>query len=1651
MTYRIGGAARVCLALSTILLISVIARRAGALDIRLVDGHGQLINAPGFRYLVEQDTTLLPLPGQHVTDSLALNIHRTYAPVVASGHASGATASVALAAGSRYMVTVMPDAGFAIGGANVNASQTSVDVVVEPQPLRTAQATVLVFHDDQPINGAPDTPAEPGLKGFTIYVKDMLGEISQDAFGHPIGTTYQTNPDGTFVLDGDGAPVMAQEGPGFLRTDDNGEATVRFLPPNKVTVFAVPPLGTDWVQVSTIEGTHGIDAFVKAGEPPYFAEWGMFDKHVFIGFVHPMKFKGNGGGTIHGRAVFAHDHRPPLQPGLEPSGIVENCWVGLNNLGNNDEQGYAQPCNADGTFTISKVPAGTWQLVVWDKYLDAIIDFRTLTVPQGGATMELGDVAVYRWYGTLKGSVFHDDNGDGMRNPGETGVPDQAVNIRFPDGSMYQSTSTDPIGNYALKEVFPFFHWMVAEVDFLRYKATGATIVVDDGGKIPGPGTCPSLLESEGCGIINTPQIQPDTSLPYRTQLGEVLTTGMLLYGGMTNIIDWGKTAYPNGTNGGIAGVVYYATTRAEDDPVLGAADAWEPGVPGVEMNLYVDKNQDGLPDDLDSDGIPDRVATAVTDSWDASLPTGCVGPQQTIFGHPIMDCAETIRTFNQVRPEVYDGAYAFHTYFPAGLGKGAEQPLDQGIYIVEVVPPFGYQIVKEEDKNVVFGHSYEPFSLKPKTRTKKAPMPVRADKELLKGKLNLPDFHSSARPHLLPPQCVGRDSLGNLHHVPANLALFPGVEVNPALAGKDRPYCDKKQVVLHEGQNAAADFYLFTEVPKAARIWGMVLNDVLLEFNPASPQKGSNFAPSWLPVSVKDPMGYEVVRTYTDEWGKYNALVPSTYSANVPTPTGVSPNMLTVCLNDPGPIPDPSHPGQFMTDPYYNRTYGQNCTNWDFWPGKTTPLDTPILPIGAFSANALPPDCDWEDGTPLIAKVSGPGGPGPVIGTAGGKITIEALGLTQVPDPNNPGVTITRDHGFGQTQGRVYLGSTLLTNVQWGQDGLTVAVTIPPGSETGQLMVERGDNHRVTELGITLHVTNQAVTRVKQGQSIQAAIDGAPNGRLIIVEPGIYKENLILYRRIRLQGSGAFSTSIQAGPMTPDTQAQWAAKMSALENAGTIALIPGERADFYLEQGAGITVVTRPGVFNVTDPARIDGLRVTGAVKGGGIFVNAYARGLRITNDLLDANSGSFGGGIRVGTPSLVNANNTGYLSSQNQDLLVEHAMILHNGAIDGGGGIALFNGTDRYSVRNTLVCGNYSNQYGGGIAHFGLSPAGAVESSWIVSNQSFDEGGGIIVAGELVPANARPGVLTEGSGSVRIDANLIQGNIAGDDGGGIRTLMTNGQDVRAQPRRPNRWHEIDVFNNMIVNNSSADVGGAIALDDSARVFIINNTIAHNDSTSTGTGAFGGPCVDNVPPGQFCPETLGGGATTSIPRVGGIAAYAHSTGLQAAFAPQVAQTYSNPVLQDNILWQNRSFYWDPSLNAGEGGLVPDVGAGQPARFWDLAVLNTPTPQTLNPDHCVLTDPTGYGPSNIGLDPQLASPYFNINQATSKGAAFGNFVTVTFLPTGVNGNYHIQAGSPARDKALGAYLSAFPSLDTDFDNQNRPSGSFPDIGADEAQ
>jgi hypothetical protein len=1303
------------------------------------------------------------------------------------------------------------------------------------------------------------------------------------------------------------------------------------------------------------------------------------------------------------------------------------------------------------------------------------------------------------WFGNLKGTVFNDLIQNGFRDPGEPGIESRTLNLRWRDGTIYKTTATvPPDGEYAFNEVFPLFRNYIIEVDFLNLKATGATIIVDDGGNVnpnppfdgelnPQPQFCTAADIAGGtiagygpdqtagtaddvlCAAIGQSIIHPFFEAVYgpgtgnlaRLEQGITLLEATTVYADQTNIIDWGKAAYAPGENGGISGVAVYATTRAENNPKDAATDPWEPGIPRVQFNLYADINADGVIDDADKDGkieladvdnhpfgnFPgpedidrngngnfdrgDALNIATSDSWDDNMPTGCQGGTQFVFGQPIKDCAETLQTWNTVRPGVFDGGWAFTTYYPFGKGlfgnPDAEIPLPGNTYyIVEMVPPPHYEVVKEEDKNVDFGDTYIPSPL------------------------------------IEMPPCVGTPAnKQQKHEVPPFLTLFPEAKIPASRAGDTTPLCNMKQILLSDGQNAAVDFHLFTEVPKAARGVGLINNDVAVTLDPNNPIIGEKAGAVWMPISVQDFNGNELTRVYTDQFGTYNFIAPSTYSVNAPIPTGVSPNMLRLCLNDPGPIPDPANPKKFITDPYFDKRFSLTCYTFDFWPGKTTYLDTPVIPVAAFAAifNASL-DCEQPDGTPVISDVTGPGAVGPIVDTAQ-KLTILSPGDVKVANPGcnsrfDPSCApqITRDYGFGATNGTVKIGGITIppANVNWTNK--TISVTLPSGLSTGQLEVIRGDNGKAAVTGITVTVgpllTGQIWTVGPNLpiKSIQAAIDLASDGDLIIVRPGTYEENIIMNKKVKLQGSSAFSTVINSAPTLPENLQKFRQRVQGLIDAGLAQLVPGENLDLHLEYGA-VTVIPNEGLFTQVDSARIDGFSMTSATSGGAITVNGFAHFLQISNNRLINNAGAYGGGIRLGTPGLIDPGTGLYADNGNDNITIHHNQILMNGSVGattGGGGLAIHNGSTGYQVTDNYICGNFTTSKGAGISHVGLSDGGLIARNKILLNESSfnsvqgGEGGGIIIRGE--PALA-PAVLTPGTGDVQVISNLIQGNIAGNGkGGGIFVSFANGLDVLAS-NDPANWYGIDIFNNMIVNNVAGWVGGGIYLEDAAKVRIVHNTIANNSSTATGANAL-------LPVGAGQP---------TFPTGAGVVGGMHSAGL-ASLANLAGQGHSDPLLQNNIIWHNASFGYLPDPNNPLGGLFPDPAIPAGFSYWDLQVFNSaiqpdpvPAGLVLHPVNSILTDLTGpdgvdyTGNGNLaGIDPLFMTDFVYTLQSAAAPGEGGNTVQVTFTPIEPRGDYHLQETSTVRDIAPDPGI---PEVSIDYDGEDRTFLPAADMGADE--
>ncbi len=735
-----------------------------------------------FRYLINEDIA---------NDEPSITPPDSYSPIEATGtHVAGEGPEAVDLPDGRYLLTVdggafpeslageFPPAEYKLSGEHfeVVGGAVTVPVALVPNPLPTSTLRVRVFHDNNLVNGEDDIPLEAGLEGFAVHISDPVGEVVVDFFGNPICTQYDGDPAGAFPP---GNPIPGTGG--ACHSDAEGHAVIPNLPPGKYEVEVIPPDGLGWRQTTTIEGTHAIDAWLEEGADGFSTEEGFLQDVVWFGFVRDCAFgdpaddcptnDAAGTGSVSGTVrTIGLDTEGPI---FELGDTVGSALLALNNIGGDDEQVWAGHGNPDGTFTIPNVPEGLYQLVVWDAFLDYIIQFRTVRVADGQA-VALGDVGVPRWFGTIEGYSYIDSGrardgtvisasnsplppeftapppnqpaqGNQVRdcydpdgtvpftiNPRnaatcEPGLPGQDLDVRQKDGSLQYATFADSNGRYAFPEYFEWEHFLTWEVGYGRFRQEGtAGYATDFGGEPVGYPYAPAHRTDPGLAALLSPQMTA---------------------AGTTTWIDTGKQPHRPGENGGITGVVYYAVTRNEFNPRLALAEDYEPGVPGVEVNLY-EAALDGSGNPVvEPDGSLARgalVESVTTDDWSENLPGPCDPPDLHGVEIPPEDpCLELPRTFNQMDSGVFDGGYAF-------------EGMPVGQYIVEVVAPDGYQVIAEEHQNTDQGDDFVP--------------------------------------QIPPPPCSG----------PLHLVEDPR---NPA-DGQQTPLCTSRLVEVVNGANPAADLH---------------------------------------------------------------------------------------------------------------------------------------------------------------------------------------------------------------------------------------------------------------------------------------------------------------------------------------------------------------------------------------------------------------------------------------------------------------------------------------------------------------------------------------------------------------------------------------------------------------------------------------------------------------------------------------------------------------------------------------------------------------------------------------------------------------------------------------------------------------------------
>lgn len=1561
---------------------------------------------PEWTYLINEDNTGDPWdpdPTNHPT----LKHTASNSPIAAAGDQSTA-AGVALPDG-RYLISVRAP-GHKLWGQHIRlvggalsqvtpftgvitplgTSTVTIELLADPQPL--TRILVQVFEDNQPTNSAPD-PLEQRLEGFQVSLHDSVGDVTVDWYGNPLCTQYERDANGNLILGIDGNPIPIPETGGGCFTDANGEVVIDEIAYGKYWIHAIPPPGSDWVGTSTLEGTRFLAAWLEEGsDGTRFGRTTGLDylgpEVYWYGFIRPTQFATPGGGQISGRVVNGLGFPPTMQFSLDLREPMPYPWIALNNLSGNDEMVYAAQGGPDGSFNVTGVPDGLYQLAIWDEERHWIIGYYTVEIT-GGSSMDLGEIGARRWFGWLSGHVFIDENGNGLFDTGEAPVPALDLLIRHRDGSVDDDTFTDVNGYYEFsKAISELGRTNVAEVAQGRFGVSGHSTL-----DIYKPGAVPQVFPGD---------------------LGGELLAAQLTWESRRSVIDWGKRVYDTtlGENGGIAGATIFATTRNEYNSRLAAAEPYEPGVPAVTLKLWEVIAAPPYafcdPDITESCARGMQLYEAPSDSWVHPTAAGGNGCDVLdMFGvavpgaTPAMvadNCIEVPMLGNETHDSAWDGGWAIDVICPAGwpCTEAEEVPMPPGDYIVEAVTPPFYQILKEEDQNT--------------------------------------DEGSDLSPLVLPPPCVG----------PPHLVVDPRNPYN----GQMMPLCNMKLVTVEPGENAACDFYFFTDsdtdglaetrtwattqaVPIPGRVFGVVENDLFVDTDPNSVTFAEPRPVAHVPVGVRDYTGRLLTMVYTDEYGRYEVLLPSSFQANCPIPGGVCAGMFIINPNDPG---DPANPA-----PGFDATYKLTTTTWEVWPGKTTAADTPIDPLqgadgGSGACDALPgddlptqpdvPPIDPETFPPQVYLVSSP------VGTWGDSITITG------PRFRKPGTI--GDQGTGQ----VTLDGVPVPIVSWTNEDITFTIPPPPAVFAGpRQLVVTTDDGQSTVPGITIHVIggryNPTLVHVfppidPDDPVIQTAIDGAPNGALIVVHPGHYRENVIVSRGISLQGYGQGGyrnvefpppgrTFIQGSVI--DGKWIFTSQVRQLAWDATLAGASFNDNGQVVPKGASITVLAD----DLPDdaPVMLDGLRIGfGAGEGGGgVHIHAFCDRCQIANNLIEENQGTLAGGISLGQPTRTVPPSV--VHNMNALIRIHHNRLIGNGATLYGGGVGIFGGAEGYSINYNRICGNFSAQYGGGIAHWGRSGRGRIQDNQIYFNDSYDEGGGILIGGEAL--ETVPG--TTGSGAVTISHNVMQGNLSNDDGGGIRLLHPGS-------------YLIQIHNNILNNNVAADLGGGIAMGDASNVRIFNNTIAGNHSTATAEDRDLTCFTGGLPPypGAGCPHAAG------------LVSEGHSTAFQASLPPG-APVFSNPILFNNIFWDNDAMTWDPV-----GGIVTQ-------RIWDLEVFGTTTQQYFSPMYSVLTvpnNPGGDDPSNFIGDPGpiTVAPEVPMFVSPEIGETLGydvraiaNLVdgAITLVlerPPSRPGDFHLVPTSAAANSGIATFAGvAAPT--SDYEHDVRPQqGSF-DRGADE--
>jgi len=523
-------------------------------------------------------------------------------------------------------------------------------------------------------------------------------------------------------------------------------------------------------------------------------------------------------------------------------------------------------------------------------------------------------------------------------------------------------------------------------------------------------------------------------------------------------------------------------------------------------------------------------------------------------------------------------------------------------------------------------------------------------------------------------------------------------------------------------------------------------------------------------------------------------------------------------------------------------------------------------------------------------------GGAGPWVSAAGQTLTIRCLGYDNtanpcakvVPNPaySGPGATtapfnqktITRHYGFG-SGGTVTIGGVTATCGTWSNPELQCTVpTIPATLNTttgvgstcyngtsntipaGQTPPQRGPtgtviggaqltNYRCGQLVITTTTGKRSIDAVTvtvagkppsyvngenaAGNALQLAINAAAPGDLVIVGPGTYHENVLMWKPVRLQGVGPGATTINADAHPAGKLDAWRRQVVCLFGLALNGVpLSATNPDFdptgtYSCPASQYLRVDRIPLeaivgWDATGNGNLAQLlqepTLMGAYEGAGITV--LGRGIRIpanSTDFWGLQGGAVAGAFPDGSVYLTNSTtnctvNTSTAASQRGRDYGTSNFLCNPSRIDGlsisnssqgGGGIFLHGWNHNLEVANTRVFGNHGTLTGGISLGNGETPnlfvndgtmcgpgipapqplcppaAGVLPNAAIPfqlntrvhvhHNDVYDNASLGDALFSGTPSGAGGVTISAGADNYRFDHNWVAGNLSTGDGGGV------------------------------------------------------------------------------------------------------------------------------------------------------------------------------------------------------------------------------------------------------------------------------------------